>query len=82
MIQLYLSATCPFCKKVLVAAEQFGLEEGKDFTTIDAAQGTPGRDVVLNVGGKGMVPFLIDGNTSMYESDDIVAYLEKIVPQS
>jgi len=82
MIQLYLSASCPFCKKVLVAAGQLGLQEGKDFTTIDAAPGTPGRDVVLTVGGKGMVPFLIDGDTSMYESDDIVAYLEKSVPQS
>lgn len=82
MIQLYLSAGCPFCKKVLLAAGQLGLEEGKDFTTIDAAPGTPGRDVVLSVGGKGMVPFLIDGDTSMYESDDIVAYMEKIVPQS
>ena len=82
MIQLYLSASCPFCKKVLMAAAQLGLEEGKDFTTIDAAPGTPGRDVVLSVGGKGMVPFLIDGDTSMYESDDIVAYMEKIVPQS
>lgn len=82
MIQLYLSASCPFCKKVLLAARQFGLEEGKDFTTIDAAPGTPGREVVLSVGGKGMVPFLIDGDTSMYESDDIVAYLKKNVSNS
>ena len=82
MIQLYLSAGCPFCKKVLLAAGQLGLEEGKDFTTIDAAAGTPGRDVVLSVGGKAMVPFLIDGETSMYESDDIVAYLKKNVPRS
>jgi glutathione S-transferase len=82
MIQLYLSASCPFCKKVLLAASDFGLAEGKDFATIDAAPGTPGRDVVLSVGGKTMVPFLIDGDTSMYESDDIVAYLKKKIPQN
>jgi glutathione S-transferase len=81
MIQLYLSASCPFCKKVLLAASQFGLEEGKNFATIDAAPGTTGRDVVLSVGGKTMVPFLIDGDTSMYESDDIVAYLKQNTPQ-
>ena len=38
-----------------------------------------GREVVLSVGGKGMVPFLIDGDISMYESDDIVAYLKKTI---
>ena len=81
MIQLYLSASCPFCKKVVQAASQFGLQEGKDFATIDAAAGTAGREVVLSVGGKAMVPFLIDGDTSMYESDDIVAYLKQKTPQ-
>lgn len=77
MIELYMSAGCPFCKKVLLATQELGLKEGEDFTNIDAAPGTPGRDVVLNVGGKAMVPFLVDGDTAMYESDDIVTYLEK-----
>jgi glutaredoxin 3 len=77
MIQLYMRDGCPFCQKVLLAAEEIGLKEGEDFTTIDAAPGTPGRDVVLNLGGKAMVPFLVDGDTAMYESGDIIAYLEK-----
>jgi len=77
MVQLYMSASCPFCQKVLLAARQYGLKEGKDYTTIDAAPGTPGRKVVLSVGGQSMVPFLIDGDISMYESDDIIAYLKK-----
>lgn len=77
MIQLYLSASCPFCKKVLLAAEQIGLQEGKNFAVVDAAPGTPGRQVVLDTGGKGMVPFLVDGDTAMYESDDIIVYLKK-----
>ena len=82
MIQLYLSASCPFCQKVLRAARQMGLEEGKDFTTVNAASGTPGADVVVRVGGDYMVPFLIDGDMSMYESDDIIAYLKKNVGRS
>ncbi|MFT5701416.1 MAG: glutathione S-transferase [Desulforhopalus sp.] len=76
MIQLYVRKGCPFCKKVETAAATLGLVAGSDFELIDAASGTPGRDVVLKVGGKGMVPFLIDGSTSMYESDDIIAYLK------
>jgi glutathione S-transferase len=76
MIQLYVRAGCPFCKKVETAAATMGLIAGFDFELIDATSGTPGRDVVLRVGGKGMVPFLIDGDISMYESDDIIKYLK------
>ena len=76
MIQLYVRAGCPFCKKVEKAAVDLGFVLGTDYELIDAAPNTPGREVVLKVGGKPMVPFLIDGNTSMYESDDIVAYLK------
>lgn len=78
MIKLYITASCPFCKKVLTAAEKTDLMEGKDFTVIDASRGTPGREVVLRVGGKAMVPFMIDGDVSMYESDDIIAYLNNL----
>lgn len=76
MIQLYVRNGCPYCKKVETAAADLGLVAGTDYELIDAAPDTPGRDVVLKVGGKAMVPFLIDGETSMYESDDIVKYLK------
>lgn len=77
MIQLYVRKGCPYCMKVETAAVELGLVEGSDYELIDAAPDTPGREVVLKVGGKGMVPFLIDGEISMYESDDIVEYLKK-----
>lgn len=76
MIQLYVRKGCPYCKKVETAAVKLGLVQGSDYELIDAAPDTPGREVVLKVGGKAMVPFLIDGETSMYESDDIVEYLK------
>ncbi len=76
-MELYVRDGCPFCKKVLAALEHLDLQEGADIRVIDAAPGTPGRDTVLQVGGKAMVPFLIDGADWMYESDDIVAYLER-----
>ncbi|TKB08330.1 glutathione S-transferase N-terminal domain-containing protein [Desulforhopalus sp. IMCC35007] len=76
MIQLYVRAGCPYCKKVETAAAEMGLVEGSDFELVDAAPNTPGREVVLKTGGKGMVPFLIDGEISMYESADIIDYLK------
>ncbi len=76
MIELYLNDRCPFCQKVMAAVGKMGLKEGKDFKVIDAAPGTPGAKVVLRVGGDTMVPFLIDGEIFMYESDDIIAYME------
>lgn len=75
MIQLYLRADCPFCHKVIDATAKLGLQEGRDFEIIDSAPGTRGRETVVQLGGKAMVPFLVDGTTWMYESDDIINYL-------
>ncbi len=52
MIELYVSYTCPFCRKVMAAAEQMGLREEKDYLIVDAAPGTPGRKKVVDRGGK------------------------------
>lgn len=75
MVELYISSTCPFCIKVIRAAEAMGLTEGKDYLIVDAAHGTPGRKKVVESGGRSMVPFLIDDERWMYESDDIIDYL-------
>ena len=78
MIQLYISYGCPFCQKVLKRIiKKFKLKEGIDYEIIEAGRGTPGRETVLKVGGKEMVPFMIDGNTSMYESDEIIKYISR-----
>jgi glutathione S-transferase len=75
MVELYVRDGCPFCQKVLDVIAQMGLVENKRIRVVDAAPGTPGRRVVEKVGGKAMVPFLIDGDFAMYESDDIIEYL-------
>lgn len=80
MIKLYVRDGCPFCIKVLKAVEKLGLVEGRDLSVVDAGPGTPGREVVVKTGGKAMVPFIIDGEMAMYESDDIIKYFEKIAP--
>lgn len=76
MIELYMRYDCPFCQKVIRAISETKMQENKDYTIIDAAVGTPGRQTVLDLGGKAMVPFLVDGPTRMYESDDIISYLK------
>ena len=60
-----------------MAAAELGLVEGKDFEAIPAGPGTPGRLTVEARGGSQMVPFLVDGQTAMYESDDIIDYLRR-----
>ena len=75
MIKLYIRYECPFCQKVLKKLKELDLEEDEDFELIEAGQGTPGRGTVLEVGGRGQVPFMIDGDTHMYESDDIIDYI-------
>ena len=75
MVEIYYSSRCPFCIKVVKAVEKMGLVEGEDYRLIDAAPGTAGRQTVIDIGGRAMVPFLVDGAVSMYESDDIIAYL-------
>ncbi len=77
MIALYMWDSCPYCQKVLRATNKYGLVVGKDFQIIDAGPNTPGRLRVQQLGGKAMVPFMVDGDIRMYESDDIVLYLSK-----
>ena len=60
-----------------MAVAELDLVEGKDFEIVSAGPGTPGRLIVEDRGGKAMVPFLIDGQISMYESDEIIDYLRQ-----
>lgn len=59
------------------AAKDMGLEEEKDYRIIRAEMGTMERLKVQQLGGKSMVPFLVDGHHWMYESADIIEYLKK-----
>jgi glutathione S-transferase len=62
---------------VMNSIQNLGLKEGVDYEKIEASRGTPGREKVLEIGGKNQVPFLVDGNVSMYESRDIILYLKE-----
>lgn len=75
MIELYQKEECPFCHKV----RQFLSDHHIDWVSRSAPKGSPQRETLLELGGKEMVPFLYDPekDIKMYESDDIIAYLQK-----
>ncbi len=73
MIELYISETCPYCRKVIDFLEHCNLDfEKKDI----ALNGN--LDKLISLGGFAQVPFLYDKdkNIKMYESDDIIDYLK------
>ena len=53
-----------------------GYKEGEDIQLVDAHQ-EENKKRLLTLGGKAQVPFLVDEDTTMYESDDIIDYLNQ-----
>ncbi len=74
MLKLYTKTGCPFCNIVLqkMADSNIAFEE-KNISD------ESNLDVLLSIGGKRQIPFLVDEerDISMYESGDIVKYLEE-----
>lgn len=64
----------PYCRKVRETLSELDLE----YVVRNLPKGSPKRAELTRRGGKMQVPYLIDPNTrrEMYESDDIIAYLE------
>src|SRR5438477_267341 len=75
LLELYNMEGSPFCRKVREALSELDLEH----IVRNVPKGSPKRNELAARGGKVQVPYLIDPNTQseMYESDDIVAYLEE-----
>ena len=71
---VYVSYSCPYCKKVMTFAEENKIElEYKDRSESEI------REDLLRQTGKTQVPYLVDNNKNikMHESDDIIAHLDK-----
>ncbi|EKR72896.1 glutathione S-transferase N-terminal domain-containing protein [Leptospira noguchii] len=75
-MKLYHFQSCPYCSYVRDEFQKMGLVPEKDYELIEASRGTPGREKVIQLGGKSQVPFLVDGDIRMYESRDIVKYVK------
>lgn len=74
-LELYDYEGCPFCRKVRETLSELDL----DYIARPVAHGSPRRKLLKSLGGKVQVPYLVDPNTGtrMYESNDIVAYLDE-----
>ena len=72
---LYVKAGCPFCAKVLNFMDEHDIV--LPIMDISLEPYKDGYDKLINLGGTYQVPCLdIDGKP-LYESDDIIAYLNK-----
>ena len=75
MLILFHKEECPFCLKV----RQFMSDHDISYVSIVSPKGALSRKVLMKLGGKEQVPFLVDADKGemMYESSDIIAYLQK-----
>ena len=73
LLELYDFEACPYCRKVREVLCELDL----DYLAHPVAHGSPRRAELSRRGGKVQAPFLVDPNTNveLYESDDIIAYL-------
>ena len=72
-LDLYMFSTCPFCRRVLAAIDAQGRT---DVVLHDIHKSTEDRQTLLQVGGKEQVPSLFIDGDPLYESLDIIAWLE------
>lgn len=74
MLTLYVKTGCPFCHKVLDA----GVGLSISFEEKNIADDAVAAELIAR-GGKQQVPYLVDSGRGieMYESGDIVAYLQE-----
>ena len=77
MIEIYLAESCPYCVKVREYMERAGVPYV--LKPVPLWGNTPLREELKRLGGKTQVPLLVDPgrNVKMYESDDIIAYVER-----
>ncbi len=73
MFDLYILETCPYCRKVMDYFEKNGITYNKKNISDKV-----NREQLIKLGGYEQVPFLFDSenNKSMYESDDIIKYVQ------
>jgi glutathione S-transferase len=73
LLELWDFEACPYCRKVREVLCELDL----DYLEHPVARGGSRRAALVARGGKMQAPYLVDPNTgtAMYESDDIIAYL-------
>jgi glutaredoxin len=73
-LELYTFDSCPYCQRVYRAIDKLGLE---GIRLRDILEDESAARTLVEVGGKDQVPCLFVNGKPMYESADIVVFLEK-----
>ena len=71
-IKLYHFSTCPFCVRV----RQYLLEEDIQIQQKDILLDDDAKKDLLAIGGKTQVPCLVVSGKALYESSDIIQWIE------
>lgn len=72
---LYKFDACPFCRRVQNRARELGYR----LATRDTRRDPEARDDLVSIGGRGQVPCLVINGKPLYESLDIIQFLENEV---
>lgn len=73
-LELFKRDACPFCIKVMRYIKKSGRD---DIEYRDIAASSEDRARLIEVGGKQQVPCLFIDDAPLYESDDIIAWLQE-----
>lgn len=76
MLELFISYTCPYCRKVMNYFDENGIDYIKNDVSL-----SENYSRLLEIGGKDQIPFLHDADKqlSLYESDDIINFVRENV---
>ena len=72
-LELYKMDTCPYCRKVMSYIESSGRN---DIVYKDIIQSREAEEELIKTGGKRQVPCLFIDGEPLYESLDIIDWLE------
>ncbi len=72
-LTLYISSTCPFCFKVLDVINHYNI----DIPTKNIYEDDAAYTKLVTIGGKSQVPCLFINDKALYESDDIITYINE-----
>ena len=78
-LELYYYPECPYCQKVLRAID--ALQAGGSIKLKDIHKDEAAHQTLVSVGGKQQVPCLFIDGSPLYESGDIVDWLERRFPR-
>ncbi len=74
-LELFKRDTCPYCVKVQMFIEELGVED--QITQLDISKDPAARKRLVEVGGKQQVPCLFIDGKPLYESNDIISWIEE-----